>query len=294
MGCVSSSLLSQEEEFSQIGGSTAFSHHIVSLTSTTYGLLTLDPPPPTSTVAPTPSPPPRITLGSLFPSPLCEPRSLRYESINSWDLMSGLDADGLPSFRIPDSPANKPTLNSSGNEENACPNVRNDLGKPPEGLDRYEMICPPNGEKRVVIYTTTLRGVRKTFDECNAIRAALEGLRVSVCERDISMDRGLREELRQLMSGREREELIPPRLFVKGRYIGGAEEVMRLVEEGLLEELLQGMPRVREGYVCEGCGGGRFLPCFSCNGSCKVAEETVIARCTDCNENGLVHCPICT
>ncbi|KAH6774011.1 Glutaredoxin family protein [Perilla frutescens var. hirtella] len=330
MGCVSSTLLSQEEEFSQIGGSAAFSHHIVSLTSTTYGLLTLDPPP-TTTIPPTPSPPPpppRITLGSLFPSPLCEPRSLRYESINSWDLMSGLEADRFQPFlhpKLADSSAVKRAPNRPGNDENSCPNASvshsskeaDDLGKSFEGLscpgdlnlkliDRYEMICPPNGENKVVIYTTTLRGVRKTFDDCNAVRSAMEGIRVLVCERDISMDRGFREELRGLMSGRESNGLLPPRVFVKGRYIGGAEEVMRVVEEGLLGELLQGMPRVKEGYVCEGCGGVRFLPCFSCNGSCKMVVEaveedveeprsrTVIVRCSSCNENGLVHCPVCT
>lgn len=242
--------------------------------------------------------------------------------------MSGLEADHAPGFRIPSQPfprstsklAESPAVNhgasSSGDEENACPNVGVthsskeediDLGKPSEGLgliDRYETINPPNGEDKVVIYTTTLRGVRKTFDGCNAVRAALEGMRVLVCERDISMDRGFREELRELMSGREREELIPPRVFVRGRYVGGAEEVMRLVEEGLLEELLKGMPRVREGYVCEGCGGARFLPCSSCSGSCKMVvageedveggSRTERVRCSSCNENGLVHCPLCT
>ncbi|GER42050.1 glutaredoxin family protein [Striga asiatica] len=35
----------KHDGFSQIGGSAAFSPHIVSLTSTTYGLLTLDPSP---------------------------------------------------------------------------------------------------------------------------------------------------------------------------------------------------------------------------------------------------------
>lgn len=53
-----------------------------------------------------------------------------------------------------------------------------------------------------MIYTTTLRGVRKTFEDCNAVRAAMEGLGVLVCERDISMDIGFREELRELMKGR--------------------------------------------------------------------------------------------
>ncbi|KAI3453305.1 hypothetical protein Pfo_009968 [Paulownia fortunei] len=333
MGCVSSTLLNQDEEFTQIGGSATFSHHIVSLTSTTYGLLTLDPPPPSDSYPTTP--PPRITLGSLFPSPLSEPRSLRYqplESINSWDLMSGLEADHIPSFRFSPSPfvpttlsnrpVNKKAVTWPGNEENFNPNVSviqsssevnvlrkssKDLSCGGDLLDGLQMICPPNGENKVVIYTTTLRGVRKTFEDCNAVRSAIEGLGFSVCERDISMDRGFRDELRELMKGKGSHELIPPRVFVKGRYIGGVEEVMTVAEEGCLGELLQGLPRVREGYVCEGCGGVRFLPCFTCNGSCKMVvvvkedievggkqgKRTVIVRCSKCNENGLVLCPIC-
>ncbi|KAL6558789.1 hypothetical protein OROMI_019143 [Orobanche minor] len=43
MGCVSSTLLNQDDDFPKM---VSFSHHIVSLTSTTYGLLTLDPPSP--------------------------------------------------------------------------------------------------------------------------------------------------------------------------------------------------------------------------------------------------------
>lgn len=156
----------------------------------------------------------------------------------------------------------------------------------------------------MVIYTTTLRGVRKTFEACNAVRAAIEGFGVQICERDVSMDRGFREELRELM--KEREAMVPPRVFVKGRYIGGAEELLKVVEEGLLGELLEGLPRKKVGAVCEGCGDMRFLPCANCNGSSKmvmvVKEEmdqkkqgrTVVMRCTNCNENGLVICPICS
>ncbi|KAI6671628.1 hypothetical protein NL676_006513 [Syzygium grande] len=74
MGCVSSNLRSHDDEFSPLGTTSALGHHIVSLTSTNYGLLTLDPPLP-SAVAPTtpPTPPPRFTLGSIFPSPLSDP-----------------------------------------------------------------------------------------------------------------------------------------------------------------------------------------------------------------------------
>ncbi|KAL0326733.1 UNVERIFIED_CONTAM: hypothetical protein Sangu_1751300 [Sesamum angustifolium] len=335
MGCTSSTLLNQDEEFSQTGGSASFSHHIVSLTSTTYGLLTLDPPTlnriqprsPTTTAPPTPTAPPRITLGSLFPSPLSEPRSVRsqpLETVSSWELMSTLDSYHIPSFRFSPSPfatskpfnptVNKQDVARQGDEENISPNLgvvqsSIEVRKSSEGssnrddfLDGFEMICPPNGENKVVIYTTTLRGVRKTFEDCNAVRLAIEGLGTSFCERDISMDKGFRDELRELMKGKGSNESIPPRVFVKGRYIGGVEETTRIVEEGNLVKLLQGLPKVRGGYLCEGCGGVRFLPCFTCNGSCKVMvdvkedteDRSVAVRCSNCNENGLVLCPICS
>ncbi|KAF8379803.1 hypothetical protein HHK36_029252 [Tetracentron sinense] len=348
MGCVSSSLLDHDDEFSQLG-SSGIGHHIVSLTSTTYGLLTLDPPqshPPT---------PPRFTLGSLFPSPLAEPKSLRSEPevINSWELMAGLDTDSFRFSPIPIPIPIPPTKVTASlfhtvseldsriskhpkpfiikdTKENSNPNTNwpvrpvtvtvSDhtkvlIGNSPQpssfkySLDTFEKLCPPNGENKVVIYTTTLRGVRKTFEACNAIRAALEGVGVLLSERDVSMDRGFREELRELMKGKENGALVPPRVFVRGRYIGGAEEVLTIHEAGCLSEILDGLPKTRAGFVCEGCGGVRFLPCFHCNGSCKLVMvmkeqqqqqqqqqqgRRVVVRCPDCNENGLVLCPICT
>ncbi|KAJ6966907.1 hypothetical protein NC652_004467 [Populus alba x Populus x berolinensis] len=304
MGCVSSNLLNNEDEFAQLG-SSALSHHIVSLTSTTYGLLNLDPlppptPPPQATTTP-PTPSPRFTLGSIFPTPLTEPKS-KPEIIDSWELMSGLDTD---SFRF--SPIIKKDHDSSlvtkkcqesplSSQENKNPNF---LLKDSTGLiDKFERLCPPSGEDRVVIYTTTLRGIRKTFEACNVVRAAFEGFGVLICERDVSMDKGFKEELMELMRGKEREAMVPPRVFVKGRYMGGAEEVMRLVEEGIMGDVLEGLPKKGVKGVCEGCGDVRFLPCFSCNGSCKMLGQkqgrTVVLRCPDCNENGLVLCPICS
>ncbi|XP_062074704.1 uncharacterized protein At5g39865 [Humulus lupulus] len=335
MGCVSSNLLNHEDEFTQLG-SSALSHHIVSLTSSTYGLLTLDPPPPPPSrnfTAPT-TPPIRFKMGSTHPSPLPpEPKSLWSdpspiradpEVINSWELMAGLDAD---SFRF--SPLPPPTKLFS-DKENSNPNRSNRLfgsailkarfeetaasqiSRPVSVekkslLDRYERVCPPNGEDRVVIYTTTLRGVRRTFEACNAVRAAIEATGVIISERDVSMDRGFRDELKDLMTEKGKEAVILPQVFVRGRYVGGAEEILKIAEEGLLLELFEGLPKRRAGEVCEGCGNVRFLPCFQCNGSCKmvmvVKEEmgqskqgssSVVVRCPDCNENGLVLCPICS
>ncbi|PNX58676.1 glutaredoxin family protein [Trifolium pratense] len=277
MGCVSSNLLNHEDELGQLTTS-ALGHHIVSLTSTTYGLLnTLDP----TTTTTTPPPPSRFSIKPL--------RSEPPEIINSWELMEGLDTE---SFRFSPLPPS--------HKENSNPNRNPALKKPVSTLsDRFEKICPPNGEKKVVIYTTTLRGVRRTFEACNAVRAAFDAFGVQICERDVSMDSGFKEELRELLKGKE-ATVVPPRVFVKGFYIGGAEEMLKVVEEGLLGEVLQGLPRKVVGGVCEGCGDMRFLPCFRCNGSCKMVlhkqkqGNAVVVKCSDCNENGLVLCPLCS
>ncbi|EPS65733.1 hypothetical protein M569_09043 [Genlisea aurea] len=253
MGCASSALLDHDHRATT---TAAFTHHIVSLTSTTYGLLSLDPPLPRR----------RTTLASLFPASPPPP----VETINSWDLMSGLDSNRISSLRL-------------AREEEE---------------DDGGVSCPPNGEDRVVVYTTTLRGVRKTFEDCNAVRSAIRGLGIEICERDVSMDRGFREELRELMKGKEDGSSIPPRVFVRGRYVGGADEVLSMAEGGCLGELLRSLPKARR--RCDGCGGVRFLPCFDCSGSCKVwvdAKEegrAMLVRCGNCNENGLIRCPICS
>ncbi|KAJ1270887.1 hypothetical protein BS78_06G085000 [Paspalum vaginatum] len=151
--------------------------------------------------------------------------------------------------------------------------------------------CPPGGADAVVLYTTTLRGIRRTFEECNAVRAAVEAHDVKVIERDVSMDSGYREELRRLLGGRE---VRVPAVFVRGRHVGGAAEVARLEEEGKLRALLEGLPRAR--VWCAGCAGVRFVMCRDCNGSRKVldAQRKETVKCGECNENGLVRCPICS
>ncbi|XP_076886887.1 uncharacterized protein At3g28850-like [Bidens hawaiensis] len=288
MGCVSSHLLNQDDDFTQ----SNFSHHIVSLTSTTYGLLTLDPSSSSSPTTLLPTPPRRFTLASLFKSSLSEPPTLSEpppEIIDSFELMADLE---------------KPQENPNPDHKNIA--FIKPMNHKPDFLNGFEEICPPKGENKVVIYTTTLRGVRKTFEECNVVRAVLEGFRVLFIERDVSMDRGFKEELWGLMKGKDKCELVPPRVFVKGRYVGGFDEVLKIFEDGCLGRLLEGLPRLKVGYVCEVCGGARFLPCVVCNGSCKIVRvlrkgsdgkqlgKSVSVKCRDCNENGLVCCPVCS
>ncbi|KAI3806335.1 hypothetical protein L1987_22234 [Smallanthus sonchifolius] len=160
-----------------------------------------------------------------------------------------------------------------------------------EILAVFEKKCPPGGEDAVVIYTTTLRGIRKTFEDCNTVRGIIESHHVRMIERDVSMDSGFKEELRSLLG---KKEVKVPVVLVKGRLIGGSEEIMKLEEEGKLGILLEGIPTVAAAG-CKGCGGVRFVMCTVCNGSCKLigGDGRRSIKCLECNENGLVQCPFC-
>ncbi|KAG6743957.1 hypothetical protein POTOM_052661 [Populus tomentosa] len=101
-------------------------------------------------------------------------------------------------------------------------------------LSDFEEKSLPGGSQAVILYTTSLRSIRKTFEDCHAIRFLLESFEVIFHERDVSLHLEFREELWRIMGGR----VIPPRLFIKGRYIGGADEVTSLHEQGKLKNLL--------------------------------------------------------
>jgi|UniRef100_A0A2N9ITS5 glutaredoxin domain-containing cysteine-rich protein 1 len=163
----------------------------------------------------------------------------------------------------------------------------------PPLLEYFEEKCPPGGSESVIFYTTSLRGIRKTFEDCNSIRFLLESFKVLFYERDVSIHLEYREELWSILGGR----VIPPRLFIKGRYIGGADEVVGLHEQGKLKKLLKGIPLNLANSSCDRCANLKFVVCLNCNGSRKIfadgENDEMYIRCPECNENGLVKCPIC-
>ncbi|CAI0414771.1 unnamed protein product [Linum tenue] len=158
-------------------------------------------------------------------------------------------------------------------------------------LLNFEERCPPGGIDRVIFYSTTLRGIRKTFEDCNGVRFLLQSLRVRYHERDVSMHKEYREELWEVLEGK----VMPPRLFVKGRYIGGAEEVLGLNEQGKFRVLFEGLPPVDSSTEpCEACNGVCFVLCFNCSGSHRISTpDGLWSECLYCNENGLIICSHC-
>ncbi|KAL2636407.1 hypothetical protein R1flu_007886 [Riccia fluitans] len=105
---------------------------------------------------------------------------------------------------------------------------------PVDPLSKFDKKCPPGGEDRVVLYITSLRGIRKTFEDCNQLKIILQGFNVAIDQRDVSMHAEFREELKELQGGK----MVPvPRLYVKGHYIGGAEELNSCAKFHQTEEL---------------------------------------------------------
>lgn len=150
-------------------------------------------------------------------------------------------------------------------------------------------------EKSVVVYFTSLRVIRRTFDDCSAVRSILRAFRVPIDERDLSMDSGFMGELRRILGESEKSELTLPRVFTGGRYLGGADEVRRLHESGELKKYLEGLPPADPG-TCRACGGYGFRLCQECNGSRKCYRGKLggFRSCTSCNENGLLRCASCS
>ncbi|KAK4366165.1 hypothetical protein RND71_014045 [Anisodus tanguticus] len=55
------------------------------------------------------------------------------------------------------------------------------------------------GKDKLVVYFISLRGVRKTYEDCCHVRVILKGLGVKIDERDVSMHSGFKEELKKLL-----------------------------------------------------------------------------------------------
>ncbi|KAL5743762.1 hypothetical protein ACOSQ2_026878 [Xanthoceras sorbifolium] len=316
-------------------------HHLVSLTSTTYGSLLIDRQVPTTlpdNLPPSPQIPPNImtinttenkTQISSNPVESLSPDSV----INTWELMDGLDGDfdyhlGKPNgdetlqvsstHKTADSPSiTKPLWKHLSEESllsNMDPNVassyRRALSSRQLGYNHQvkNVSSPvsspitsslssnhqhiPDTKNQIVIYFTSLRGIRKTHEDCCSVRMIVKGFRVQVDERDISMDSMYRKELQSLLGGKA---MSLPQVFIRGKQIGGAEEIKQMNEAGELAKLFEGFPVGDPVSVCESCGDARFVPCPNCCGSRKVFDEIEqqLRRCPDCNENGLIRCPVC-
>ncbi|CAI5480991.1 unnamed protein product [Closterium sp. Yama58-4] len=182
-----------------------------------------------------------------------------------------------------------------------------DPGPPPppprsQLLESFEQRCPPGGSDAVVVYTTTLRAVRKTFEDCVKVKNVLQALRVVYEERDISMRVSYRQELKTLMAPGAATPAAAaaassvPRLFICGRYIGDADTVLQMYDDYFLAELIEGLPTTDDDAGktgCGTCGGSKVVTCRQCGGNHKVVTSYGMRICSHCDDTGHVPCHTC-
>ncbi|KAM3280678.1 hypothetical protein P3S67_027698 [Capsicum chacoense] len=306
-------------------------NHLVSLTSSTYGSLVLDDPRvPDNPISPDEGDPqdPLSPDGAINTWELMEGLDdLHFRMVRSpvdddhnHDIQE-LDAELVKSYEIVEHPGTKPLWKHLSEESllakmdpNVALSYREASSSKRYGHQNLKMvrfvessddsstslstlllnsdIYLKGTEDRIVLYFTSLRGIRKTYEDCCSVRMIFKGLRVCVDERDISMDSSYRKELQDVLEGKA---LSLPRVFIRGKYIGSVGEIKQLHETGELAKLLEGFEVMNDGFTCECCGETRFVPCPSCNGSRKMFEEEggESRRCPHCNENGLIRCPGC-
>ncbi|QCD97019.1 uncharacterized protein At5g39865-like [Vigna unguiculata] len=223
----------------------------------------------------------------------CSPASTKkplWQHLSEEALLAKLDPSVAWSYRR--------ALSSRQLGRNTLPRDIRSMGSSPLVFSPSFSLCKnhlcrlPGTEDRIVLYCTSLRGIRKTYEDCCSVRMILRGFRVAVDERDISMDSSYRKELQDALGGKA---VTLPQVFIRGKYVGNAEEMKHMNESGELVRLLEGFPTQEPGFVCDNCGDARFVPCPNCSGSRKVFEhqDGGLRRCPDCNENGLIRCPGC-
>ncbi|XP_056113294.1 glutaredoxin domain-containing cysteine-rich protein 1 [Rhinichthys klamathensis goyatoka] len=183
--------------------------------------------------------------------------------------------------------------------------VRGVKHKVSAGQIRFDNLAKNNGPEltlefgRIVIYTTSFRVVRTTFERCELVRKIFQNHRVKFIEKNIALDSDYGKELENRCK-RVGEPPSLPVVFIDGHYLGGAEKILAMNELGELQDLLTKIERVQHPDTCQTCGGFAFVPCPMCHGS-KMSvfrncftDSFKALKCTACNENGLQPCSSCS
>lgn len=107
----------------------------------------------------------------------------------------------------------------------------------PSTLEKFKEIYALRETKAIVLQTMSLRGIRKTYKNCNNIGGNVQIFDIPIDKRDVLLHLEFQNELGGLMG----KVVTMPRLFIKGRYIEGANEVSYLHEEEMLKKAKKGL-----------------------------------------------------
>lgn len=159
----------------------------------------------------------------------------------------------------------------------------------PKNLSGEENEKRGSDESVVVLYSTTWQGNLKVFEDCNAVRMILRSVGASFDERNIHEHPEYEQQLKQNIS----TPIIVPTLWVKGRCMAGADNILQLYKKGILGSLLrEAIPGSKAPCICR---GGKFLICPLCKGRGRLVRLGEIASsCRHCSGTGLIKCTNCS
>ncbi|GJN29232.1 hypothetical protein PR202_gb17432 [Eleusine coracana subsp. coracana] len=201
------------------------------------------------------------------------------EEINVWELMEGLDDDDdhaeededdqvsrgveRKARSAPGSPAFDPEILDAFRKalDELSPAPASSPPPPPPPPDPAVVHCKftdvkPKKCEEIQTFPGIVR--ERTYEDCRSVAAVLRGYGVRVDERDLSLHAGFKDELRAALAGAQAAAAKLPQVFADGRHLGGA----------------GGRAPLARVFVVDDEGGA-------------------FRRCPECNENGLVRCPVC-
>ncbi|KAH0914659.1 hypothetical protein HID58_029105 [Brassica napus] len=108
------------------------------------------------------------------------------------------------------------------------------ISKSLEEEEKPNLYETEDDKNKVVLYFTSLRGIRKTYEDC-------------CCE------------IVQIALGEEKPVCLP-QVLITGVHVGGMEEIKKLNDGGKLGEMLKGLPVCESVGACGCCGDPRFVP----------------------------------
>lgn len=75
-------------------------------------------------------------------------------------------------------------------------------------------------EGRIIVYVTSFRGVRRTFEDCRYVTTVLHNFRVKIEEKDVYVNKSFYKELSDRLEEDRRSRSSVPQVFVSGQHIG--------------------------------------------------------------------------
>eukprot|EP00730_Choanoeca_flexa_P004056 TRINITY_DN11585_c0_g1_i2.p1 TRINITY_DN11585_c0_g1~~TRINITY_DN11585_c0_g1_i2.p1 ORF type:complete len:565 (+),score=97.99 TRINITY_DN11585_c0_g1_i2:81-1775(+) len=207
--------------------------------------------------------------------------------------MADIEADALKALlSSKDVKSKKGTIRGKKNAVRAALNNLTQTSKFESEL--LERLHQQEQHRSIVLYVTSLAGVRETHAACDKMLKIFENIGKKVRVKDIHLDSRFAEEL---------DERLPqcngqvPQAFINFHHVGGLDRITTLNENGSLSRMLVGFED-RSIIPCSSCGNAGFIPCTWCFGSKRsiskqIGKSTSSLKCTVCNENGLQRCDQC-